>query len=110
MMNDMDAAPGFAAKADHQRDRVVYRLARSRAKERRIRSRVAVRERRGGGIDRSRHLSMNQQDRAQPRDLGHCLKQVRLDNMWKLVNTRVDQKAFETAYAAAYQRGKLIRI
>ena len=110
VMNNMDAASGLAAEADHQYNCLIFRLAWARAQKRAVMSWIKSCKYSGCFIYRPWNLGVDKQNRAKPGDLGHRQSQIGFCNMWELINTRVDQKAFEPANSSVDQRRKLCRV
>ena len=97
-VNDMDVAAKLAAKIDHEPDRGVLPLARSRCQM----PRVAPARR---PPNRSRHgriagqLRVHQQGQARAGELGHDRAEVGLRDVRKLVDSRVAEKRLEAEHA-----------
>ena len=72
--------------------------------------RAGVRQLAAGDFYRPRQFRMNDQRRAQPRELRHRFAQVRFSNIGKFIDARVHQKALESDDARIPERGNLTRI
>src|ERR1043166_576270 len=110
MMNDMYAAACFARHTDHKRDRLVFRFSRTRAEERVVSPGVESSYCSCSPFDRFRHFCVNKKNRVQASQLGHCNSQVVLNNVRKLIDSRVDQKTLKSSNTSFDQPRKLTGI
>src|SRR5205823_186355 len=96
---DVDARARLAAQTQHQRDGLVLRLARSRAQESFITSRVAARVRSAASGERlfygPRHFGVNDERRAESPELHQRGAQFDLRHFGELLDARRYEEAFE---------------
>ena len=100
MVNNVSTRASLAAQANNERDGSVFRFARTRFQKRRILARVSLSLFFKSFINRFWNFRVNDQDCAQSRQLRHSFSQVSLRHVRKLINARMNQKAFETEHTS----------
>src|SRR5687767_6258226 len=107
MMHDMNPRSEFTAETNHHLYRLVLRCPRPCVQKRLV---VFCCSLCSVFLNWTRHFSVNNQNSAQLRQHRHRLTEVCLRNIGKFIDTRMDQKAFETDYACAKQRLQFVSV
>ena len=109
-MDDVDAAAVPLGEVEEERDRLVFRAPRPRVEPRRVRARIAAGRRSLGAGDRAGQLGVDEEDRSEPRELGHRDVEVLPADVRELVDSRRDEEALAPRQAFGEERRERARV